>query len=64
MGKVFAEMTQQEKTHAFETWVTGKETRGVKNKIKKQAIKALVDAHTDEFNTLLKKLGGTPIKAK
>lgn len=35
MGKVFAEMTQQEKTHAFEQWVTGKETRGVKNKIKK-----------------------------
>lgn len=64
MAKVFAEMTQQEKNQAFEKWVSGKETRGVKNKIKKQAIKLLIDTHTDEFNTLLKKLGGTPAKAK
>ena len=63
-GKKFEDMTQAERQEAFTHWVEGKTARRAKSDIKRKAVKALIDAHTDEFNALVKKLGGTPSKGK
>lgn len=63
-GKKFEDITENEKHTAFETWVAGKTARKAKSNVRRQAMKALIDIHTDEYNVLLKKLGGAPTKGK
>lgn len=57
MAKKFEEMNDVEKREAFEKWVSGRTSRRGESKKKRTAVQALVKAHQDEYNGLLKAAG-------
>lgn len=54
MAKKYSEMTDEEKRDAFDTWAANKEKRQASSKAKRAAVQALIAAHKDEFNKLVK----------
>jgi len=62
VGKKFEDMTQAERQVAFEHWVEGKTARRAKSTVKRDAIKALIKAHQDEYNALVKQGGSATAK--
>jgi len=58
------EMSAQEKQEAFDKWLKSKGERKVKGTAKRQAQKALIEAHKDEFLGLIKKFEGKPAAPK
>ena len=56
--KALGEMTQEEKTQAFEKWYTGRESRKGQSKARRLAVSKLIEAHKAEFNKLLVASGG------
>jgi len=57
MASKFEEMTTEEKQEVFNRWVQNRESRKVKTQGKRKALQALVKAHQDEYNALVKKFG-------
>lgn len=62
MAKKFDEMTPAEKKEAFDKWVEGRTARRAASKIKRAALEALKKAHPDEYDSLIDKFGGKPVK--
>lgn len=52
----FSEMTEQEKREYFEKWVSGREERRGKSKVKRAAMDALKKLHLEEYNKLYKQM--------
>ena len=56
-----AEPTAAQKA-SFEKWLASREKRKGNNKAKRIAIKALIEAHQDEYDKLYAAAGGTKAK--
>lgn len=65
MATRLEDMTEAQKQEAYQKWLTSKTERKAKGSAKRQATKALIDAHKDEFQKLIKQYEGKPAaKAK
>ena len=58
VAKKFEEMTVEEKQEAFEKWMEGRTARRGQSTARRAATQQLIKAHQDEYNKLLKSVGG------
>ena len=50
----FEDMTQEQKSEAFEKWMSGRDARKGKSKARREATQALVKKYADEYAKYLK----------
>ena len=53
----FEQMTQAQKQTAFEKWVKGREDRKSTSTNRRKAMRALIEAHQDEYDNLVRSGG-------
>lgn len=50
----FADLPEEERRRKFEQWVSSREEKTAKNKVKNAARKVVIDAHKPEYDELVK----------